>query len=78
MLANEIQIGKFVTLDDILVGKATISTNLMKINFPKMLGQAPSIDLQYVGLIFIVLFFIYFFPNFQEPRAKYLIEGYLK
>ncbi len=42
-LQNEVHICNFFTLDDILVGKLTVSASLRKIHFPKILEQAPLI-----------------------------------
>ena len=41
MLTNEIHICNFFTVDDVLVGKVTISASLKKINFLKISEQAP-------------------------------------
>ena len=44
MLTNEIHIYSFFTIDDVLVGKVTISARLKKIDFPKISEQAPLTD----------------------------------
>ncbi len=41
LLTNQIHICTFFTMDEVLVGKVTISANLKKINFPKISEQAP-------------------------------------
>ena len=41
LLINEIHIYNFFTIDDVLVGKLTISASLKNIHFPRILKQAP-------------------------------------